>query len=52
MTFFVGARRVDAHGNLARCKNPEIALDTDTVFNTLAPGTGLRGVMHRKEGRS
>jgi uncharacterized OsmC-like protein len=29
MTFHVKARRVDAHGSLARCKNAEIALDTD-----------------------
>lgn len=29
MRFHVEARRVDAHGSLARCKNAEIALDTD-----------------------
>jgi len=29
MTFHVEARRVDAHGSLALCKNAEIALDTD-----------------------
>ena len=29
MTFHVESRRVDAHGSLARCKNAEIALDTD-----------------------
>ena len=31
MTFHVEARRVDAHGSLALCKNAEIALDTDMV---------------------
>jgi uncharacterized OsmC-like protein len=29
MTFHVEARRIHAHGSLARCKNAEIALDTD-----------------------
>jgi len=29
MTFHVEARRIDAHGSLARCKNAEIKLDTD-----------------------
>lgn len=29
MTFRVESQRVDAHGSLARCKNAEIALDTD-----------------------
>jgi uncharacterized OsmC-like protein len=29
MSFHVESRRVDAHGSLARCKNAEIALDTD-----------------------
>lgn len=29
MTFTVRARRVDAHGSLAKCKDAEIALDTD-----------------------
>lgn len=29
MTFHVSSRRVDAHGSLSRCKNAEIALDTD-----------------------
>jgi len=29
MTFSVSAQRVDAHGSLARCKDAEIALDTD-----------------------
>ena len=33
MSFHVGARRVDAHGSLARCKNAEIALDTDLAGN-------------------
>jgi uncharacterized OsmC-like protein len=29
MTFSVHARRVDAHGSLARCKSADIILDTD-----------------------
>lgn len=29
MTFSVSARRVDAHGSLAHCKNADITLDTD-----------------------
>ncbi|MDZ7684802.1 MAG: OsmC family protein [Gammaproteobacteria bacterium] len=29
MTFSVNARRVDAHGSLARCKDADITLDTD-----------------------
>lgn len=29
ITFAVTARRVDAHGSLARCKEAEITLDTD-----------------------
>jgi len=29
MTFSVSAQRVDAHGSLARCKDADIALDTD-----------------------
>jgi uncharacterized OsmC-like protein len=33
MSFHVEARRVDAHGSLARCKNAEIALDTDLGGN-------------------
>ena len=33
MTFHVEARRTDAHGSLARCKNSEIALDTDLAGN-------------------
>jgi len=33
MRFHVEARRVDAHGSLARCKNAEIALDTDLAGN-------------------
>lgn len=38
MTFHVEAVRLDAHGSIARCKNAEIALDTDlagtpTAFN-------------------
>lgn len=33
MTFHVEARRRDAHGSLARCKNVEIALDTDLAGN-------------------
>lgn len=33
MTFHVESHRVDAHGSLARCKNAEIALDTDLEGN-------------------
>jgi uncharacterized OsmC-like protein len=33
MSFHVEARRIDAHGSLARCKNAEIALDTDLAGN-------------------
>lgn len=33
LTFHVEARRVDAHGSLARCKRAEIALDTDLAGN-------------------
>lgn len=29
MTFVVNARRVDAHGSLAHCKEADITLDTD-----------------------
>ncbi len=31
MSFHVEARRIDAHGSLARCKNAEIVLDTDVA---------------------
>ena len=33
MSFHVEARRVDAHGSIARCKHAEIALDTDVAGN-------------------
>ena len=33
MHFHVESRRVDAHGSLARCKDAEIALDTDLTGN-------------------
>lgn len=33
MTFHVEAGRLDAHGSLARCKDAEIALDTDPAGN-------------------
>ena len=33
MTFHVEARRVDAHGSHARCKDAEIALGTDLASN-------------------
>lgn len=36
MKFHVEARRVDAHGSIARCKDAEIALDTDMAGNPLA----------------
>lgn len=36
MTFHVETHRVDAHGSLARCKNAEIALDTDLAGNPAA----------------
>lgn len=39
MTFHVEARRVDAHGSLALCKNAEIALDTDHVQPSRKPET-------------
>jgi tRNA A58 N-methylase Trm61 len=69
LEFFVTARRVDASGSLATCKDAtltldEIVVDTDepdrrlellhdnvkkygTVFNTVAPGTDLQGVLVR-----
>ena len=36
MTFHVETHRVDAHGSLVRCKNAEIALDTDLAGNPAA----------------
>jgi len=33
MTFHVESRRVDSHSSLSRCKNAEIALDTDMAGN-------------------
>jgi uncharacterized OsmC-like protein len=33
MTFHVEARRIDEHGSVSRCKNAEIALDTDLAGN-------------------
>jgi hypothetical protein len=72
LSFTVQARRIDAHGSEARCKDATIPLDTDlagnaqafnpaellllhdhvyrfgTVFNTVAPGTELSGVLRRK----
>ncbi|TSE25000.1 OsmC-like protein [Tepidimonas thermarum] len=33
MRFHVEARRVDAHGSLARCKEAQITLDTDLAGN-------------------
>lgn len=36
MTFHVEARRVESHGSLARCKDAEIALDTDLAGNPAA----------------
>lgn len=33
MQFHVESHRVDAHGSLSRCKNAEIALDTDLAGN-------------------
>ncbi len=33
MEFHVESRRIDAHGSLARCKDAEIALDTDLAGN-------------------
>ena len=36
MTFHVATLRVDAHGSLARCKNAEVALDTDLAGNPAA----------------
>jgi hypothetical protein len=51
LEFFVTARRVDASGRVARCKDAALTLDTalkyGTVFNTVAPGTDLQGVLIR-----
>ena len=33
MEFHVQSRRIDAHGSVARCKEAEIALDTDLAGN-------------------
>ena len=33
MTFHIESRRVDAHASLSRCKQAEIALDTDMAGN-------------------
>lgn len=33
MTFHVESRRVDAHESMSRCKNAQIALDTDMAGN-------------------
>lgn len=33
MTFHVESRRVDSHSSVSRCKNAEIALDTDMAGN-------------------
>jgi len=33
MRFHVESRRIDAHGSLSRCKNADIALDTDMAGN-------------------
>ena len=33
MTFRVESRRIDAHASVSRCKNAEIALDTDLAGN-------------------
>jgi len=33
MTFHVESRRIDEHGSVTRCKNAEIALDTDLAGN-------------------
>lgn len=36
LTFHVETHRVDAHGSLARCKQAELALDTDLAGNAAA----------------
>lgn len=36
MSFHVETRRIDAHGSLSRCKDAEIALDTDLAGNPKA----------------
>ena len=36
MTFHVESRRIDEHGGVSRCKNAEIALDTDLAGNPSA----------------
>lgn len=33
ITFHVESRRIDEHGSVSRCKNAEIALDTDLAGN-------------------
>jgi hypothetical protein len=68
LEFFVTARRIDASGSVATCKDATLTLDTalagrrdalnpnelllaasGTVFNTLAPGTDLKGVLVRRK---
>jgi len=56
MTFSVNTVRSDAHGSVAHCKS-EKRLELlhgnvkkyGTVFNTIAPGTQLSGVLRRKQ---
>ena len=50
MIFEVTARRLDAHGSQADCKDAQITLDTDMAgrrdaFNTVSPGTALSGTL-------
>lgn len=50
MIFEVTARRLDAHGSQADCKDAQITLDTDMAgrrdaFNTVSPGTDLSGTL-------
>jgi len=53
MKFHVEARRVDAHGSIARCKDAETTLDTDMAGSPLAfnPAEGVmipKSFIHRK----
>jgi len=45
MSFDVVAVRLSAHASEARCRNASVKLDT--VFNTVAPGADLAGMLRR-----
>ncbi len=40
LEYNVTAKRIDAHGSLARCKNTETILDTDVNGRPLTPVSG------------